>query len=75
MQGEFATCFRLVYCWAYYYNILKIEATCSSETSAYFQSTTSRYIPEDIIVHTENVLNIVAYEVLRTITTFYDVMP
>jgi hypothetical protein len=31
-----------------YSSLLKMEATCSSETSAYFQRTIQRYIPEDI---------------------------
>jgi hypothetical protein len=32
---------------------LKMEATCSSETSADFQRTTQRYIPEDRILHNQ----------------------
>jgi hypothetical protein len=38
--------FTLVSCWAYS-SAIKIEVTCSSETSADFQRTTWRYIPED----------------------------
>jgi hypothetical protein len=30
---------------------LKMESTCSSETSVDFQQTTRRYIPEDINLH------------------------
>jgi hypothetical protein len=40
-----ATCFMLVSCLAYS-SILKMEATCSPETSVDFQQTTLRYIPE-----------------------------
>jgi hypothetical protein len=38
--------FTLVYCLVYS-STLKMEATCSSETSADFQRSTRRYIPED----------------------------
>jgi hypothetical protein len=41
-----ATCFRPVSFLAYS-STMKIEATCCSETSGYFQRTTRRYIPED----------------------------
>jgi hypothetical protein len=40
----------LVSCTAYS-STLKIEETCSSETSVHFQQTTRRYIPEDRILH------------------------
>jgi hypothetical protein len=40
------TCFMLVSCLAYS-STLKMEATCSSETSVDFQRTTVRCIPED----------------------------
>jgi hypothetical protein len=40
------TCFMLVSCLAYS-SIVKMEATCSSETSDDFQQTTRRSIPED----------------------------
>jgi hypothetical protein len=40
------TSFMLVSCLAYFSN-LKMEATCSSETSVDFQRTTRRYVPED----------------------------
>jgi hypothetical protein len=40
------TCFMLV-SWLAYFSTLKIEATCSSETSVEFQRTTRRYIPEN----------------------------
>jgi hypothetical protein len=42
----FATCARLVSCLAYSFS-MKLEARCSSETSADFQRTTWRYIRED----------------------------
>jgi hypothetical protein len=41
-----ATCSMLDSCMAYSSN-LKMEATCSFETSVDFQWTTRRYIPED----------------------------
>jgi hypothetical protein len=41
-----ATCFTLVSCLAYS-STMKMEATCSSETSVDFQRTTRHYIPED----------------------------
>jgi hypothetical protein len=40
-----ATCFMLVSCLSYS-STLKMEATCSSETSVEFKLTTRRYIPE-----------------------------
>jgi hypothetical protein len=45
LNSPLATSFTLVSCVAYS-SILKIEATCSSETSVVFQRTTRRYIPE-----------------------------
>jgi hypothetical protein len=42
--------FRLVSCVAYS-STLKMEATCSSETSVDFQQTTQCYIPEDRALH------------------------
>jgi hypothetical protein len=41
-----ASCSMLVPCWAYS-PTMKIEATCSSESSVDFQRTAGRYIPED----------------------------
>jgi hypothetical protein len=38
--------FKMVSCLAYS-SALKMDATCSSETSVYFQRTTRRYIPGD----------------------------
>jgi hypothetical protein len=43
----FPTEFRLVSCLAYS-SSLKLEATCSSETSVDIQRTIRRYFPEDI---------------------------
>jgi hypothetical protein len=40
------TCCMLVPCLAYSSKV-KMDATCSSETSDDFQQTTQRYIPED----------------------------
>jgi hypothetical protein len=45
-RNQQATCFTLVSYLAYS-SILKMEATCSSETSVDFQQTTGRYNPED----------------------------
>jgi hypothetical protein len=39
-----ATCFMLEICFAYFF--LKMEGTCSSETSVDFQRVTRRYISE-----------------------------
>jgi hypothetical protein len=47
----FATCFRLVSCLAISWT-LKVEVTCSSDTSVDFQRSTRRYIPEDRPLHT-----------------------
>jgi hypothetical protein len=46
-SAEPVSCFMLVTCLAYS-PTLKIEATCSSETSVEFKRHTRRYIPEDI---------------------------
>jgi hypothetical protein len=43
---QLATCFMLVSYLAYS-STLKMEATCSSETSVDFQRITRRYIPEE----------------------------
>jgi hypothetical protein len=40
----FTTCFMVVSCFSYC-STLKMEATCSFETSVYFQRTTRHYIP------------------------------
>jgi hypothetical protein len=47
LRALLVTCFILRSCSAYS-STLNIEATCSSETSVYFQRTIPRYIPEDI---------------------------
>jgi hypothetical protein len=41
---------------------LKMEATCSSETSADFQQTTGRYIPEDRILHSHRCESFKSYK-------------
>jgi hypothetical protein len=46
----YLTCFTLV-SWLACYLTLKMEATCSSESSVDFQRTTRRYIPEDKTLH------------------------
>jgi hypothetical protein len=43
-----ATRFKMISCLAYF-STLKMEATCSCETSVNFQRTTRRYIPENFI--------------------------
>jgi hypothetical protein len=42
---QVSTCFMLVYCLVYSLT-MKLEATCSSETSFDFQRTTGCYIPD-----------------------------
>jgi hypothetical protein len=54
-----ATCSKQLTCLAYS-STLKMEATCSSETSVDFQRTTLRYISQGII------LNNHCYENLKT---------
>jgi hypothetical protein len=45
-RALFATCFTLVLCLAYS-STMKMAITCTSETSADFQRTARRYIPQD----------------------------
>jgi hypothetical protein len=52
-----ATCFMLVSCLAYS-STLKIEDTYSAETSAEFQRTTQRYIPEDSILYMQYLVSL-----------------
>jgi hypothetical protein len=52
--------FTLVSCLAYPSN-LKMEATCSSQTSVDFQRTTRRYIPEDRTLHNHRCENLKYY--------------
>jgi hypothetical protein len=47
-------------CFAYPSN-LKMEATCSSETSADFQWTTWGYTPEDRTLHNHRCENLISY--------------
>jgi hypothetical protein len=56
-RNKLATCFSLVSCLVNSSN-LEIEATCSSETSADFQLTTWRYIPEHEILHNHRCENL-----------------
>jgi hypothetical protein len=44
-----------------YSSILKIEETCSSETSVNLQRTMRRYIPEDINPHNHRSENLKSY--------------
>jgi hypothetical protein len=52
---------KLVSCLAYS-STLKMEATCSSETSVDFQQATLHYIPEDRTLHTHLCENLKSYE-------------
>jgi hypothetical protein len=56
-----ATCFTLVSCLAYS-STLKVEATCSFETSVDFQKTTRPYIPEDGTIHNQRCENLKSYK-------------
>jgi hypothetical protein len=55
--------FTLVSCFAYY-STLKMDATCSSETSVDFQQTTRCYIPEDRTLHNHCCENLKSYSTL-----------
>jgi hypothetical protein len=46
---------------------LKLEAICSSETSAHTRST-RRYIPEDDILHSHRYENLISYTILKIIS-------
>jgi hypothetical protein len=59
-SAELATCFALV-SWLTYFSTLRMEATCSSETSVDFQRTTRRYIPEDRTLHNHLYENLKSY--------------
>jgi hypothetical protein len=50
----------LISCLAYSLTV-KMEATCSSETSVDFQRTTSRYIPDYKVLHNHRCENLKAY--------------
>jgi hypothetical protein len=58
----FVTCFMLVSCLAYS-SALKMEATCSSETSVDFHRNTRRYISEDITIHNHRCENLKSHYV------------
>jgi hypothetical protein len=55
--------FILVSCLAYH-STLKIEETCSSETSVDFQQTTRRHIPDDRPLHSHGCENIIDFDFL-----------
>jgi hypothetical protein len=44
-----------------YFSTLKMEATCSSETSVNFQRTTRRYISEDSTLHNHRCENLKSF--------------
>jgi hypothetical protein len=48
-----------------YSSTLKMEATCSSETSVDFQRTTQRYNPEDKTLHNHRCENLKSYAVWK----------
>jgi hypothetical protein len=61
-----------------YSSTLKIEATCSSETSVHFQRTTRRCIPEDRTLqnsHTGNLVNHTGLFFRKVAYSMYDVTP
>jgi hypothetical protein len=57
LHALFAPCFMLISCLAYP-STLKMEVTCSTETSVDFQRTTWRYIPEDRTLHNHRCENV-----------------
>jgi hypothetical protein len=61
-----AACFTLVSCLGYY-STMKMEATCSSETSVDFQPTTRRYIPEDRTLHNHRCENDRSYTLILNV--------
>jgi hypothetical protein len=50
-RGYEQSAWHLLVSWSTYSSTLKMEVTCSSETSVDFQRTTPRYIPEDVTIH------------------------
>jgi hypothetical protein len=61
LQGRFSR--SLVSCLAYS-STLKIEATCSSETSGATQRITGRHIPEHDTLHNHRCENLKSYEIM-----------
>jgi hypothetical protein len=52
-------------------SILKMEGTCSSETSVDFQRTTKRYIPEARALHNHRCENLKSYNALFCFETAF----
>jgi hypothetical protein len=61
------TCFMLVYCVAYS-STLKMEATCSSETSVDYQRTAFCCFPEDITLPNHHSEDLKSY-IIRCLTS------
>jgi hypothetical protein len=61
MKQEKVTSFMLVVCLAYILT-MKLEATCSSETSDDFQRNTRRYIPENRTLNNRRCVNLKSYK-------------
>jgi hypothetical protein len=64
--SKLATCFTLVSCLANS-SSLKLEATCSSETSVDFQQTTWSYIPQDTSLPNHSCENPNSYKKLNSL--------
>jgi hypothetical protein len=68
-QGEFKWQEELLVSCLGYFLTLKIEATCSYETSVDFQRTTRRYIPEDGTLHNHRCENLKSYELFSSLAS------
>jgi hypothetical protein len=66
-----AACFMLVFCLAYS-STLKMEATCSAETSVHFQLTTRRYIEEDKKFQHQNYTRFSCFSYLNYVQSFLE---
>jgi hypothetical protein len=55
MKQDFLVAYLILVSCLAYFSILKMEATCSSEKSVYFQRTTRRYIPEYITLQSSQI--------------------
>jgi hypothetical protein len=62
MHVGFEVLTALVSCSAYF-STLKMEAICSSETSADFKQTTCRYIPDDSTL--SNIIHVTVLSLLK----------